>query len=84
MIYKFTLTILLLAISAVATQAVSRPNIILLIADDQRRDQANWLPEGLPLRASYSVNCILPVRFVCLAGLLQSPAIMRAVQPMNG
>ncbi len=46
MIYKFTLTILLLAISAVATQAVSRPNIILLIADDQRRDQANWLPEG--------------------------------------
>ncbi|MCG8377368.1 MAG: sulfatase-like hydrolase/transferase, partial [Chlorobiales bacterium] len=28
------------------TFASSRPNIILLVSDDQRRDQANFLPEG--------------------------------------
>ncbi|MEM9226998.1 MAG: sulfatase-like hydrolase/transferase, partial [Verrucomicrobiota bacterium] len=26
--------------------AAEQPNIILIVADDQHRDQANWLPEG--------------------------------------
>jgi len=31
---------------AAALFAADRPNIIVLVADDQRRDQANFLPEG--------------------------------------